>query len=75
MPRSEISLRCMITVAEKVVAAFDSLSAEEQQAVAKAILRRLAPFESGPLDDNEVALAGDQIAAMLEVEEGDATTR
>jgi len=65
----------MSAVAEKVIAAFESLPAEEKQAVAKEILRRLPPFDSGSLDDNEVALAGDRLAAMLDEEENGASTR
>jgi hypothetical protein len=65
----------MSAVAEKVIAAFESLPAEEKQAVAKEILRRLPPFDSGPLDDNDVALAGDQLAAMLDQEENGASAR
>ncbi len=65
----------MSAVAEKVIAAFELLPAEEKQAVAKEILRRLPPFDSGPLDDQEVALAGDRLAAMLEREENGSPTR
>ena len=56
----------MRIVAEKVIAAFESLPAHEQQAVAKEIFRPLPPFNSGSFDDDDVALAGDQFAAMLE---------
>jgi hypothetical protein len=65
----------MSAVAEKVLVAFESLPAEEKQAVATEILRRLPPFDSGPLDDAEVALAGDQLATMLEKEENGSSTR
>jgi len=65
----------MSVVAEQVLAAFESLPAQEQQAVAKEIFRRLPPFDSGPLDDCEVALAGDQLAAMLQGEENGSPTR
>jgi len=65
----------MSVVAEKVIAAFESLPAEEKQSVAKEILRRLAPFDSGSLDDNDVAAAGDQIATLLEQEESDSAPR
>jgi hypothetical protein len=65
----------MSAVAEKVIAAFESLPAEEKQAVAKEILRRLPTFDSGRLDDNEVAHAGDQLAAMLDEEENGASAR
>jgi hypothetical protein len=62
-------------VAERVIAAFESLPAQEQQAVASQILRRLPPFDSGSLDDDEIALAGDQLAALLEGEENGSPTR
>jgi hypothetical protein len=65
----------MSAVAERVIAGFESLPAEEKQAVAKEILRRLRLFDSGPLDDNEVAHAGDQLAAMLEDEENGTSAR
>jgi hypothetical protein len=65
----------MSAVAERVIAAFESLPPEEKQSVAREILRRLPRFDSGPLDDNEVALAGDQIAAMLDREENGDSAR
>ena len=65
----------MSAVAEKLIAAFEALPVEDKQTVAREILRRLPPFDSGPLDDDQVALAGDQIAAMLEREENDSLTR
>jgi hypothetical protein len=65
----------MSAVAERVIAGFESLPAEEKQAVAKEILRRLRLFDSGPLGDNEVAHAGDQLAAMLEDEENGTSAR
>jgi hypothetical protein len=65
----------MSAVAEKVIADFESLPAAEKQLVVKEILRRLPPFNSGPLDDEVVALAGDQLAAMLDGEENGASAR
>jgi len=65
----------MSIVAEEVIAAFESLPAHEQQAVAREILRRLPPYDSGSLDDGDVALAGDQLAAILEEEESGSPTR
>ena len=65
----------MSIVAEKVIVAFESLPAHEQQAVAKKIFRRLPPFDSGSLDDGDVVLAGDQLAAMLDGEENGSLTR
>ena len=65
----------MSAVAEKVIADFESLPAAEKQLVVKEILRRLPPFNSGLLDDEVVALAGDQLAAMLDGEENGASAR
>ena len=53
----------------QLLAAFEMLPAEEQQVFAREILRRLPPCDSGPLDDQEVARAGDAWAALLEREE------
>ena len=65
----------MSIVAEKLIAEFESLPVDEKQALVKEFLRRLPAYDSGPLDDNEVALAGDNIAAMLDEEESDSATR
>ena len=58
-----------------LIAEFDSLPEREKQIVAQEILRRMPPFDSGPLDDEQVALAGDHLAAMIEREENDSETR
>ena len=55
--------------------AFDSLPPNEKLDLANAILRRLPPIDSGQLDDERIAAAGDSIAATLEKEENDAATR
>ena len=52
-----------------LVKAFDALPPEEKLAFASAIFQRLPPVASGRLDDEEVAAAGDKIAAMLDEEE------
>ena len=59
----------MSAVSAQLIAAFETLPAEEKQVVAKEILRRLPPFDSGSLDDEVVAQAGDDLATMLEEEE------
>jgi hypothetical protein len=59
----------MSVVAEKLIAQFESLPVEDKQAVVKEILRRLPAFDSGTLDDDVVAMAGDNIASMLAEEE------
>ena len=52
-----------------LVEAFEALPPEEKLAFANAIFRRLPPIDSGPLEDEEVAAAGDALAAMLAKEE------
>ena len=65
----------MGVVAEKLIAQFESLPTDEKQAVAKEILRRLPSYDSGPLEDQITAHAGDQIAALLDQEERDSEAR
>jgi hypothetical protein len=60
----------MSSTCAKVIEAYESLAADEKQVVFKEILRRLPPMDSGPLDDEQVARAGDQMARTLEEEEG-----
>jgi hypothetical protein len=55
--------------------AFDALPLQEKLDFANAVMRRLPPVDSGPLNDELVAKAGDEIAAMLQREEDDAKTR
>ncbi|MBM3833270.1 MAG: hypothetical protein FJ403_08355 [Verrucomicrobia bacterium] len=55
--------------------AFEKLAPSEKLDFANAILRRLPLVDSGALDDEDVAAAGDIIAAMLDKEEDDANTR
>ena len=65
----------MSSTCAKLIAAYESLPADEKQIVAKEILRRLPPLDSGPLDDEQVALAGDDMAAMLDEEENGSQAR
>jgi len=55
----------MSAAAETLIAQFESLPTDEKQAVVKEILRRLPSYDSGPLEDDAAAHAGDQIAALL----------
>jgi hypothetical protein len=55
----------MGVVAEKLIAQFETLPADEKQAVVREILRRLPSYDSGPLDDDVAARAGDQMASVL----------
>jgi hypothetical protein len=65
----------MSAATAQLVAAFETLPAEEQQAFVKEIFRRLPPYDAGPLEDAEVARAGDELAALLEREEHDPQAR
>ena len=65
----------MSSACAKLIAAYELLPVEEKQVVAKEILRRLPPFDSGPLNDEQVALAGDDLAATFEQEENGSNTR
>lgn len=53
----------------QLLAAFETLPAQEKQAFVKELFRRLPPYDSGPLEDEVAARAGDELAAMLEREE------
>ena len=56
----------MSAIAEKVIAAFESLSAEEQKTVANEILRRLPLLNSGAQTEDEIGLAENKRAAVVE---------
>ena len=53
--------------------AFEELPEEEKRVFTAEFLRRVIPFDSGPLEDDETAHAADQIFAMLSAEEGNDT--
>jgi len=59
----------------KLLAAFEALPKEEKLSFLREAFRRLPPLDSGALNDEEVARAGDEIAAMLEREENDSKAR
>jgi hypothetical protein len=59
----------------QLLEAFDALPTEEQRAFTAQFFRRLIPFYSGPLDDEETAHAADEIFSMLDAEENDALSR
>ncbi len=53
----------------QLLAEFENLPADEKQVFVSELFRRHPRYDSGPLDDATVALAGDELAAMLEKEE------
>ena len=59
----------------QLLEAFEALPEEEKRVFTVEFLRRAVPFDSGPLDDDETAIATDQLFVQLEAEENDAATR
>jgi hypothetical protein len=55
----------------QLLEAFDALPTEEQRAFTAEFFRRALPFDSGPLDDEETARAGDEVFSKLDAEEAD----
>ena len=65
----------MSSATAKLLSEFESLRVEEKQEFVREVLRHLPPWDSGPLDDEVAAAAGDQLDRLLEQEENDAQTR
>ncbi len=65
----------MSTATTTLLAAFEVLPDSEKQQFVNAVCRRLPPVDSGPLDDDLVARAGDDLAALLAQEEHEAHAR
>jgi len=55
--------------------AYDALADDQKRIFTVEFLRRVIPFDSGPLDDSETAMAADHLLASLDAEENDASTR
>jgi hypothetical protein len=53
----------------KLLSEFETLAAREKQEFAQEVIHHLPPWNSGPLDDDVAAAAGDQLAKMIEGEE------
>jgi hypothetical protein len=59
----------------QLLEAFDALPVEEKRVFTVEFLRRTIPFDSGPLDDEETARAGDELFASLDAEDNGARPR
>ena len=59
----------MSTATAKLLSEFDALRLDEKQEFVREVIRHLPPWDSGPLDDNAAAAAGDQLASLLDEEE------
>jgi hypothetical protein len=56
----------MSTQTAELLHAFEALPEDEKRAFTVEFLRRAAPFDSGPLEDSEIADASDRLLAGLE---------
>jgi hypothetical protein len=65
----------MSTETARLLVAFDTLPPVEKDVFVRELFRRLPPVDSGPLEDEVLARAGDDLAAKLEREENDAQAR
>ena len=65
----------MSSVTAQLLVQYETLSLEEKRQFVNALLRRMPPLDSGELEDEEIAAAGDGMAALLGKEENDAATR
>ncbi len=63
--------------AKRLLDEFDTLPSQEKQELAVEILRRTRdlPFNSGPLEDEEIGEAGRDLFALLDQEEDGAPAR
>lgn len=59
----------MSSQTSQLLDAFDALPAEEKRIFTTEFLRRAIPFDSGPLDDDEMAAAADALLDALAREE------
>jgi len=55
---------------EALLEAFEHLPVEEKRAFALEVLRRFLPFDSGPLEDEEIGAASAALFESLEEEDG-----
>jgi hypothetical protein len=65
----------MSTTTNELLEAYEALPAQDKRAFTAEFLKRVIPFDSGPLDDEETAHAADQLLALLEAEENDTRAR
>jgi len=60
---------------EALLDAFEHLPVEEKRAFAQEVLRRSLPFDSGPLEDEEIGAASAALFESLEEEDGHSALR
>jgi hypothetical protein len=59
----------MSSATAKLISEYERLAPAEKEEFARELFQRLPPVDSGPLDDDLIARAGDEMAAVLENEE------
>ena len=64
--RSPYTRRDMTRQTQELLEAFDQLPEEERRIFAQEVLRRVLPFESGPLTDEEIGAASDALFKSLD---------
>ena len=67
--RQSRSVLVMSSAATRLLFEFEALKTEEKQEFVEELMHHLPPWDSGPLSDDVVAAAGDQLAHRLEEEE------
>lgn len=60
---------------QALLEAFEHLPAEEKRAFTDEVLRRSLPFDSGPLEDQEIGAASTALLESLDQEDADPTAR
>ncbi len=53
----------------ELLEAFEALPDEERRVFTVEVLRRAVPYDSGPMEDEELARAADDLFAVLDAEE------
>jgi predicted metallopeptidase len=59
----------MSTATAKLLSEFEALPVEEKQEFVREVIQHLPAWDSGPLNDDVAAAAGDALSAMLDEEE------
>ena len=65
----------MSSQTEALLDAFEHLPAEEKRAFTTEVLRRSLPFDSGPIDNEEIAGASSDLFGSLDGGDGDSAAR
>lgn len=67
--------RRMTRETKALLDAFETLPETERRVFADEIIRRLLPFDSGPISDEEIGAASSELFKLLDVEDASADSR